>query len=563
MSDVLFRYLLTARGRDESVFRRLILADEPWLEAGVEQLVESAAIRVEVTSQHERVGRRSETVPVSRHRSVRFYQVAQPKRPQEGHFERRSQEFPLRGTLRIYTCTECNGRGKVRCWTCSGRGRSACSSCGGSGRVQREGKMRSCGSCGGGGSQTCSTCGGSGKVRCRLCKGERQLASWEIETYQWLIENRAVEEFPLDTEASRVRRAFKKWLKVDAEKVANLEPATVAEHLGFETREAMEVAGRADTGRRNLEDEARRSSDRYLFHRTEPAVVPVGYTVVRLAGKARYYWLVGRGEKALEVKPSGQMDGWKLAGWMGLGSGSAMTWEGFAQAFDIPVSVLAGLQLSGDVPGSLLASGSLVGWMLALGGLRRFYQRKPPVLTVALMATSGKPTVFLTCLAYLGSYLDRLRVLDRAYDVQSERLLGRMRPDRQSESLSLELPDGRKVRLVEVANAQKLSAEQLRLMNRALDGVMILEEPQKTAAELTARLASAGGTSPPSATLAIGNDGELSEAWERLPLEGVRRAFVEDVHREVDWPSLFEGMWQPLGELLESSRLESRQKGDS
>ena len=63
MSDVLFRYLLTARRRERSTWRRLLLADDPLLEAGIEQLVETAAARVEVTSQHERVTMESVTVP--------------------------------------------------------------------------------------------------------------------------------------------------------------------------------------------------------------------------------------------------------------------------------------------------------------------------------------------------------------------------------------------------------------------------------------------------------------------------------------------------------------------
>ena len=101
MSDVLFRYLLTARQRERSAIRRLFLADDPLLEAGVEQLVETAAARVGVTSQHERVDTREVTVPASRRRSVRFYDVAQPNRPQAGHFEQRSEEFPLKGTLKV------------------------------------------------------------------------------------------------------------------------------------------------------------------------------------------------------------------------------------------------------------------------------------------------------------------------------------------------------------------------------------------------------------------------------------------------------------------------------
>ena len=121
MSDVLFRYLLTARRRDKSVFRRLVFADEPLLEAGVEQLVETAAARIEVTSQHERVTRRQDTVPASHRHRVRFFDVAQPNRPRPGRFEERFEEFPLGPTLKVYTCDGCGGSGKVRCRRCSGR----------------------------------------------------------------------------------------------------------------------------------------------------------------------------------------------------------------------------------------------------------------------------------------------------------------------------------------------------------------------------------------------------------------------------------------------------------
>ncbi len=564
MSDVLFRYLLTARQRDESVFRRLVLADEPLLEAGVEQLVETAAVRVQVTSQHERTERRRDTVPASRHRRVHFYDAPEPRRPQDGHFEERSEEFPLRDTLNIYTCTDCRGAGKVRCRTCSGRGKTGCTGCGGSGKVQNhKGRRRRCGTCGGSGRQRCFSCQGSGMVTCRTCRGEGQLASWEAEVFHYLIERRSADEYPPAAQEARIHRTFERWLGIEPDQVANLERATVAEHLGFETPEALAVIAQADTKRREMEQEAQRSTGRFLFLRTDPALSPVGYTVVRLDGKARYYWLIGRGEKALEVLPRGRADGWKCAGWLGLGSGSAMAYEAVAQTYSFAQPVLEMLAAT-QVPVSWLITGSAASWLMTLRGVRRVRLRRPPVSTIGLIVPSGRPTAFLTCLAYLGSYLERLKVLDRAYDAQSDELLGRMRSKRQSQSLSLELPDGHKVRLVELARSHRLSDSQLLLMAQALDGVMILEEPEQNAAELVERITKLAKPSPNITRLRIDSeaaelrDPPLSPVGDRgLPLAGIRRAFVGDMQRAVDWDTLYQQMWQPLAGLLENGRLEN------
>ncbi len=554
MSDVLFRYLLTARQRERSAVRRLFLADDPLLEAGVEQLVETAAARVGVTSQHEKVNRRQMTVPASRRRAVRFYDVAQPNRPREGHFEQRSEEFPLRDTLKVYTCTSCRGSGKVRCWSCTGRGAVSCPRCSGSGKAQdARGRRRTCGGCGGSGRVTCGTCRGSGRVTCGECRGEGRLASWEVEVYQWLKEYRSKDEMPLPADESRVRRAFDRWLGLGQEQVAGFEPEAVVAHLGFETPEALEVAARADERRRGLEGEARKSSNTYLFHRSDRWIAPVGYTVVRLDGKARFYWLVGRGDNACEVTPKGRPDGVKLLGWLGAGSGSLLGYESVTAAFEQALPAIESVQLFSDVPFGWLATGSAAGWSVALAGIRRVRRRKPPVPAIGLIVASGRPTAFLTCLAYLGSYLGRLKVLDRAYDIQSEHLLGRMRPNRQSESLGIELAGGRKIRLVEVANPQGISAERLAMMARALDAVMIFEQPDQTTADLTARIAAAAEPPPRIGTLTVDDRRDLDSPGVALPLEAVRRAFVEDLASEVDWQAQFDRMWRPLEDLLEPS----------
>ena len=571
MSDVLFRYLLTARQRERSVFRRLFLADDPLLEAGVEQLVETASARVGVKSQHERVSRRNVTVPASRRRTVRFYDVAMPNRPHGGRFERRSEEFPLKDTLQVFTCTSCGGSGEVRCGRCSGRRTVSCSRCSGAGKTETSsGRRRTCRGCGGSGRQTCGTCGGSGRVTCRQCRGEGRLAGWEVEVYLWLIEERSEDELPLPADETRVGHAFNRWLKTNKEQLTSFEPASVVAHLGFDTKDALAVAARADARRRRLEDEAKASNDRYLFHRTDRWIAPVGYTVVRLDGKARFYWLVGRGDKAREVTPSGRPDGLKCLGWLGAGTGSLMGYEGVALAYEQALPLLESLQLFGEVPSLWLAGGSAASWLLTLTGVRRVRLRKPPVLTIGLIVEAGRPTVFLTCLAYLGSYLGHLRVLDRAYDIQSERLLGRMRPNRQSESLGIELADGRRIRLVEVANPQGLSAQRIRLMAQALDAVMILKPSDQTAAEgsaaplqgdLGARIAAAGSPSPRIGSLRIDDGASAArdladlgdQAEAALPLEAVRRAFVRDVHADVDWQGLYDRMWRPLDDLLKRS----------
>ncbi len=553
MSDVLFRYLLTARRRERSTIRRLFLADDPLLEAGVEQLVETAAARIGVTSQHERVNRRQVTVPASRRRTVRFFDVAQPNRPQEGHFEQRSEEFPLKSTLKVYRCTSCRGSGKVRCWTCSGRGVVSCPRCGGSGRSQgNDGRRRTCGGCGGSGRLTCGTCGGARRVTCNQCRGEGRLASWEVEVYQWLKEYRSKDEMPLSADESRVRKAFDRWLGLGQEQVTSFKPAAVVAHLGFETPEALDLAARADDLRRRLEKNAQSSSNRYLFHRSDRWIAPVGYTVVRLDGKARFYWLVGRGEQAREVTPKGKPDGVKVMGWFGAGSGSLLGFESFTAAFEQALPLLESLQLFGDVSFGWLASGSVVGWSMALAGVQRGRRRKPPVPAIGLIVASGRPTAYLTCLAYLGSYLGRLKVLDRAYDLQSEHLLGRMRPNRQSESLGIELADGRRIRLVEVANPEGISAERLTMMAKALDAIMILEQPAHTAKELLERITAAASPPPRIGRLMIDDQRGLNDSETALPLEAVRRAFVEDLGT-VDWQAIFDRMWQPLSGLLEPS----------
>ncbi len=552
MSDILFRYLLMARRRDHSFFRRLLLRDEQLLEAGLEQLVESAAAKVSIKSQHEKVSRKSVTVPYSRHRAIRFYDVATPNRPAAGRFEKRSESFPLKPTLSISTCTPCSGTGKVTCRRCSGRGRRRCGSCSGSGQVRTKSGRMTCGACGGSGRKSCTSCWGSGRQTCSPCAGEGQLASWEEEIYQWLIESDWKEQYPSEQSRSRLRGPFNKWLKKHDDRVADLKPQTAGAHLGFTTPEALGVAARADRDRQALEQAARRNRNRYLFHETVCRLAPVGYSVGRLAGKAHYYWLVGRGEKALEITPWGRADVMKSLGWLGFGSGGPLAYEGFVQTFQLS-DFLWNLQLFGELPYFGVMGGLAASTALALAGLRRMICRKPRVQTVGILHEAGEPTPLLPCLAYLGSHTGRLTVLDRVYVTQTQRMLGKMRVARQSESLAVELADGRRVHLIEVAGAPQLSKDQLHLMLKALDGLVILKEnavAQAPGLEIRLRSLTPAKLEIAEAVIDRNPDAEIAGHREGLPLEAIRREFVGSLHAQVDWNILFAKIWRPVDRLL-------------
>ncbi len=319
MSDILFRYLLAARRerRSRSLWHRLVHADVPWLEAGVEQLVETAAARIVVTSQHERRTLLTVRVPLQDPRPSKFYAAAVPNRPVAGRFFRqRSERFPLRDTFEIAPCRGCDGLARTPCEGCSGRSTVACSECDGSGGFT---PLFRCIECEGTGIETCGACSGAGWSTCLACLGRGEEASWKEEVYRWRIERRIAQELPLPRLPGAVRRSLDEWFELDPDLVPGAEAGAAVEHLGFATQEALAVAARAEGHCRRLVDEAGRSKDRYLFHRTDLSLTPFGYTVMRLAGRASTFWLVGRGEKAREVMPRDRLDRRKCLGWLGLG----------------------------------------------------------------------------------------------------------------------------------------------------------------------------------------------------------------------------------------------------
>ena len=552
MSDILFRYLLLARRRDFSWPRRLFLADENLLGGGVEQLVESAAAHVLVTSQHERHTQERVEKPASRHRTVRFYESAQPVRPKPGQFEEDTQEFPLKDSLRIVTCSDCSGRGQVRCGFCSGRGQTRCIGCGGSGRLSKDGKSIRCGVCGGDGRTRCMRCMGDGRVTCGDCDGEGQVARWQVEVFRYLLEKRAHEELPPNG-GNRLARAFRRWLDRRDDSVASLTPEAAAEHLDYETPEALAVVAAADAERQRMEKEAQGSKDRYLFHQSDCKLSPVGYTVLRWRTRARTYWLVGRDEQAIEVAPIGRPDGAKMGGWLGLGVASAATWEGVVDGYQLALpGIFDTLGFMADASLESLAATSVAGVLLATRGVWRIAHRPPPVRTLVILPTSGKPTPWLPLVAYLGSYTSRLKVLDRNYARRLDRLRGKLGNERQSHSLTVQTLEGEILRLVETPAYLDFSREQILGMFEAVDAVLVLGDgPPPPLSHDLERLAKDVHHPPPIASTPIDRDPDSSlDGTGPLPLEALRCSFVDPDVKETDWDQQFLRLWDPAETLL-------------
>ena len=169
-----------ARERDRSPYQRFVATDEQLLEAGLEQLVESAAARLTIRSQHEVHFRRNVEVPASEHLETTFYDAAEPERPTPGEVEDRTDVFPLRATLAVGTCGQCRGKEEISCGRCRGQKKISCLRCRGTGQssigtIGTRGRS-ACHICGGSGSRQCSGCRGRGVQICSACCGEGETA---------------------------------------------------------------------------------------------------------------------------------------------------------------------------------------------------------------------------------------------------------------------------------------------------------------------------------------------------------------------------------------------------
>jgi hypothetical protein len=535
MSDVLFRDLLKAREHDRSWLQRAFLSDERRLAAGIERLIETAAIRVEVVSQHERISLETVTGPASRQRKIRFVDDPQAHPPDPNHPVSRVDRFALRSTLQVRTCLGCRGSGEGRCDHCSGTGALL----GG-----HEAQIRSC-----------EQCHGTGSTRHHECGGEGEVATWDEEVHAYTLEKHADTFLPEEAPSS-ARKAVEEWLGAHHDSTSDSLQKSAFAALGYETPELLSVIRRAEMRQSSYEHAARTHAARCLFVNARYSIVPMSacYARSEITSRQTRSWLVGRGRDAIELAPRPFVDPWKAMTWPGLAVGSATGLEAWMQlhgtSLALPFAatsaavpaVLTGLAVAG-------LSGAGVGVQRILAGHRR------AVRTIAVLACGGEPTLYLPCLAALGSHVRALEVLDRLWRRNLESLLGEAEASSFSRTLGLRTAHGDVVRLIEVADPHRLTPEEARRMTEASQGILFLETPESPQESLRSRIHSATTLRPTELSLLLDAHAEEADQRGRTPGNGlalgaIRRAFVGETKHTFDWAAVFVELWGPLSALL-------------
>jgi len=530
VSDIVLQHLLEAKRRERSFLRRLLLEDDHFLRGGIEQVVRSACMRVELRSQHERVTHAVLTRPASERHAVTFYERPRPDRPEPGRFEERSEEFALLDSLDVHSCPGCAGSGRVPHVPCVGRGVRRCDSCDGRGQTREQQRIHSCSECSGAGFKPCWGCQGSGRIQHGTCAGEGLLACWAVEQYSWRVEDRLAQVWPVRTPPKRLRRALRRWLRRCGEEVRSFEEEQVRRHLGFWSAEAATVLDEAVELRDELDAAASSAPGRRLFASTTLRAAPTSYTVHRDARRSRHYFRVGRGVASEQAAPPGRVDLVKVLAWAALAAG---VWLGSAA-----VGWVSTPPLSPAAWALVVAVGGVVAGATA----RRVAARQRSLWTVALVR-SGPEVPFLACAAAVGSLTGRFRVLDRTYDRQLAALLGMAPPDSQSNSVVVELADGERICLFELADASQLTAQRAALLLEAVDAVVVLDAGSRPQDDLHDRLQAAREITTVVPVDLLSHD--LKDG-PHLPLAALRTALVDRCDRSLDWSVWADRLLAPL-----------------
>lgn len=543
MADVLFRYMLAARAHDGAWHQRAFLADERLLAAGVERVIETAAIRVEVVSQHARVARASVVVPASKVHDVTFVEEVWPDEPEAGRFETRTERFPLAGTLKVEQCEPCRGAGIVNCG-CQGTGQVTCARCNGTGRVFGETR---CSGCHGDGHNRCERCRGRGFFKHLECDGEGKIASWDEEVRTYTVKRVRDALLPPEAPLRAMATAADEWLAKHGDVLPGISEDAFSAALGYFTPELGLMLAAARRVESTFQLKARTDPEPCLFSAVRLQCVPVSACLIRAerSGVVSRFWLVGRGEEAIEIRPRSRIDPWKSVGWPGLFAGGVA-------AFGLPTAGAAMLPLTAV---------AALGLGVAGVGLKRFLVGSgEPVRTVAVIPCSGQPTLYLTCLTTLGGYLNRLELRDRAFKTSIESMMGSPRPPHQSQTVVVKTDRDELVRLIEITQADRLSRPELARMMESVNGVLFLEDPEHSADALRKEMHIATAVRPPEVRLLV--EADQSEADEHglapgggVALEAARRAWTKEAPRQLDWPAVFERLWSPVTMVLSGLRV--------
>jgi len=362
--------------------------------------------------------------------------------------------------------------------------------------------------------------------------------------FHYTIVDQTETAYPVEAPPRALRRAVKQWfsLRHDAsiERYAR-RPAEA--HLGFHSAEVSLVCADAKNHEDRLVQQTAAGPGECLFHTVTRLLEPVGYSILRLHGRPKWYWLVGRGDAAIELSPRQWPSPVRLLLWtavLATVAGAAML-----------VAALTDLESAAFLADALPAWGLLMGTLLALGieatVLRRLALPPDPYQTLVVLRGATQPSPLLPCLATVGSHTHALHVADRTYAALMNAMLAPPDADRQSTSLSIRLANGNGIRLLEVASPQELGEDTCQAMVSMVDGILLLEEAGQPVPPVFDRVAN-----HPDRSAAL-----LRRRWTRaatwaegeLPLDLIQSAYVEDRWDDPKWCMAFDTLWAPLAQL--------------
>lgn len=553
MADVLYRYLRMSRENVGSWQQRAFQTDERLLAAGLEKIVETAAVRVEFCSQLERTGVVTASAPASKWDQVAFVDSPVRNPPVAPKLETRADHFPLRRSLQIQTCFPCNGEGVITCKACQGRGTASCKACDGRGyHTNLKLERIPCRECQGRGHWACRECNEKGRYTHEACAGEGKVATWDEEVHTYSVARQG-ETFLPENAPPQAKELVEAWMQKHSRDLPELSFEAVSEEVGYATPELAAAVSKAESRRGAFALKAGDWDDRGLFSAVTCRIVPMSACFIKSDGKIPHrFWLVGRGEDAVEIRPERLVDQWKIAGvWGGVVAGITglialalwHSWWLHPESSNVALPAIFGVV-------------ALLGTAVAGFGLSRFLMgRRTTVHVITIVPSSGDPTVLLPCLAYLGPASRKVEVLDRAWNNDIQKLLAEERPAPHTRTVAMRTAEDVFVRLVEVGRPDRLSHDEWSRIAEISKGILYLEDDGASPDPLKAQLHAATTERPPELSLKVDTvtpecDRKGITDLGNIGLDGIRRVLLQAGRVSLDWVAIFDVLWKPISTML-------------
>ena len=516
VSDLLLRYLLTARKRDRSPWRRMLFGPETFLSAGLQDLFNGAAARVEVHSQHEMRHSVKREAPASHRHRIEFVVESRPARPLAPHFRDDRQVFALRPTLRTGACGDCSSTGTVCCRVCGAQNPA-----------------------------DCRRCAQTGREACTRCDGEGQLAHWTDDVFTYTIESEAKTIAPVDPPVAAVETAVDQWLAHHPSTlIARFARPQAEAHLGYHSAAVSMVCQRAREHEIELLQALPERPGRCLFHRVNRHLEPVRNALFRVGDSPLRFWVVGRGDDAIEVFPPQRLSMLRLV----LGAVLVATVTALP-ALTTPLGVQPPAVVDAfSTPLGCILWGVLLALLVAV--YAAVVRRSASARAIVVLRDTPEPTPWLPCLAAVGSHVSAVQVADHTHQALMDAMVSISGRAGSAHSITLQHNAGPNIRLLERDGTKPLPPGLCRRLVREVDGIVCL-------AKANALGRTPSPVLPLFEDLAQHPDRRVSmhhAAWVQEPtsaspalaLGSIQTAYVAGIADRAHWRAVFHALWSPI-----------------